>query len=863
MVGAETERQWAYSGLHLVLSALVGSLDPGEQQELEPKAEDLLDSLTEEANAYDVARRLQALIGRVSSPVLLSVDDAHLLDARSQEVLGFVARRLRSVPLAMILAADRSGDVAPFNGLATVGLDELSPSEAVRLVQRAGGSQMSPRVAAAIAGRVGGNPGALLDVVSRIPAEQRTGQMPLERHLPRSPVLEAPLREELGRLEAAQRHALLVVAANEDRKLAPVLNALREHGEGLLAWLMNEHLTEIDGEFGLQRPVVPSVVWHAASLAERSRAHEALAAAYDGRDSEQQLWHLAQLRHDEDDERAAELRRAADHALARGELDRALAFAREAVRLTARDSERVERLLLAGRLALFAGSFQEVIGVAQERFRLDTSVQQRADLALLEARARNMLDGDVAAGLITRHVEELADVDPNRAARMNLFAVFAYAARMEQAEADRFLTVAERYAGHFDDATHLMYRRASAWLASISGDLSRALDLLDDTAGPEDIFAEAEQRIYRATVLLRAERFDTARRLLRGIIRDVRLRESPLLMSAAHAALTVLEAKAGHLVTARDAGNEGRRLGAGGIWRAILPASMVRTYALLGEEELAWACHRDAVERARRHSDGWTTALLQFEAGGLLLAQGRFDEAIATLERARRFALEHVDPSLLPVEPDYIEACVRAGDLRRAEIALTEFEERVMKTPTVWAQHALARCRALVAEGDESIGLFKVALETVTEALSPVELAKTTLCLGERLRRLRQRLEAAGWLRRAKVLAQECAAVALVDLAEQELRASGRYSSGRGDTWDAHVEGLTPAERRVADLVAAGKRNREIAADLFVSVRTVEAHLSRMYRKIGVRSRSELASLVTSTNDDHLDDESAPGEPAS
>ncbi|NEE03296.1 LuxR C-terminal-related transcriptional regulator [Phytoactinopolyspora halotolerans] len=860
VVGAESERAWAYSGLHLVLSGVIGALDVERLRQMAPRVDALLARLNDQSASYDVARQVQGLIAGVDTPMLLTVDDAHLLDVWSQEVLGFVARRLRSVPVLMLVTADGSEDMAPFNGLAAVTLDDLSPSDAIRLIHRAVGPHVSSRAAESIVERVGGNPGALLDVVHRIPHDQLTGSVPLDRHLPRSPVLLAHRRHELDGLEPAQRHALLLAEASEDRTLAPVLSALREHGETLATWLLDEHVVEADGDhYALRRPVTASVVWQEATFSERSRAHQALAAAYGERDPDQRLWHLAQLLHHGDAEHAADLQHAAERAVVRGELARALSFAREAVRLTDEVSARVERLLLLGRLCLLSGCFGEVIGIAQERFRLDTTAPQRADLALLEARARCLLDGDVAAGLITRHAEELADDDPNRAARLNLFAVSAYARRLEQAEADRFLAVAERYAAYFDGATHRMYRRASACLASISGDLGRALDLIDDDMVASDVFSEAEQRICRAWVLTRAERFDAARSLLVAVTRDRRLRDSPLLMGEAYAALAVLETHAGRPVAARDAGTQGRRLGAGGVSSAVLSAHMVRTHALLGDEEAAWERHREAAERARRHSDGWITAALQAEAGSVLLLAGRYEESVATLERARRVALEHSDPSILAVEPDYIEACVHAGDLDRAEDALAEYEGRVLKTPTVWAQHTLARCRALVAEGEESVELFKVALETGVEDTSPVEVARTMLCLGDRLRRMRHRAESAGWLRRARVLAQECGAAALAELADRELYASGHHSSPSEVTWDAYEDRLTPAERRVSELVAAGRRNREIATDLYVSVRTVEAHLSRIYRKVGVRSRAELASLVSMARDE-LDDRRRPGD---
>ncbi|TDD67433.1 helix-turn-helix transcriptional regulator [Jiangella aurantiaca] len=845
VVAADSERGWPFSGLHLVLSAVVGSLEPEQQRQAARLVDDLTTQLDQTASAYEIAVQVQPVISRVRRPLVIVIDDAHLLDPQSLEVLGFVARRVGTSPLVFLVVVDTAERVPPLLGLPLIRLGELPPTDATELVRRAAGSHTLHSVAARIAARVGGNPRALLDVVGRVPDVQLLGQVELDRHLPHSPVLQALQLPELGSLTDDQRFALLVATGSEDHRLTPLLNALGSPDAPHIAWLFAEHLNRSDGTFTLKRPAVRSIIWQAATMAERDAAHQALAAAYEDSDPGWQLWHLAQTRHDHDDELAKRLERVAAESLVRGEVERSLAFAREAVRLTSKSSERVGRLLQAGRFAVLAGRLDEAVHIARERFRLDTTPEQRADFALLEVRARNLLDGEVATGLVSRHVEEVAPIDPTRAAALDLAAAHGLAGRMEQAEAARFLALAERFSDDFDAATRATHRRTAALLASVSGELDRAVELVEaDAAGAEDLFGEAETNLLHATVLVRAERYGQARRLLRAVTSG-QFGDSPLLLRAALAGLVQLELRAGRLREAVEAAAAWDRVDADSAHRALVPAYMIRANAYLGEDEAAWERRRQSIEGSRRHGDSWATAVMQAETGAFLLLLGRFDEAMSVLDHARRQALEHSDPSILAVEPDYIEACVRSGELGRARAALAEFELRAERVPTAWARHTVARCRALASEGEDALTLFREAVETATDAVSPVEQARTLLCFGERLRRLGRRTDARSWLQRTVVLAQESGAIALAGRAGQELGAAGGPVAPT-----TRLADLTDAEQRIATLVASGRRNREIAAELFVSVRTVEAHLGRIFRKLGIRSRTELTGIVVAGLDD-------------
>ncbi|WP_166354400.1 helix-turn-helix transcriptional regulator [Phytoactinopolyspora limicola] len=836
------EQEWPYSGLHLVLSGISAVIDSHLHDALMTELRELSVGLGDHTSAHQVSMRLLSVFGQVSRPMYVVVDDAHRLDSSSQQVLGFVARRLGSVPVAMVFGADLSTKPVPFEALTSLYLGGLSEPGARTLLENAAGAPLPARVTRQIVAEVGGHPQALLDVVDRIPADQLTGRVELDVYLPDSPVVRRLCLPELDHLGEAERRVLLVAAASQDRRLAPLLDALREQDEAVVKWMIDHYLVSADGTFTFRRPAIASVMWRAATHSQQLWAHEALARAYRTSGDDQWLWHSAQTSPGVAEELAGALYAAAGASARAAKLEQARAWARQAVRLTPPGKRRAERLLFAGQLALLAGYFDEAVRLARERFSEPMTAQQRGDLALLEIRARQLVDGEVPSGVVTRHAEELAGTDPSRAAQLNLAAALGFARRLESAEAGRFLTLAQQ-AENVDTTTAGMLRYTEAAVASLRGEHDMSIKLIEGAEPLGDTFAEAERHLTHVTVLVRAGAYAEARQLLTGLVHDPILGASALVTGWAYAVRTLLEIRAGDMNAAGTAAKAWENAGATGLSNAVVPACMIRVHALLGETELAWAARRRALDRARRHGDSWVNALVAAETGALLLTLGRVGEAVATLGAARCYAVEHPDPAMFATEPDYIEACVRNGEHERAVAALEVFEERVIAVPTAWAHHTLARCAALVSAPEPSVPLFEEAITTPADGVSPVELARTMICLGERLRRLGHRIDAGRWLRQAMAVAESIGATALVAHAQEEIRATGQ-----GPVVDvATISGLTRAERRVAALVAAGRRNREIAAELYVSVRTVETHLGRIYRKTGIGSRAELASLAAET----------------
>lgn len=288
VTAAETERGWRYSGLHLVVSAVVGSYPPGPRAAIEPVVQEFLGTLEESADPYDVAVRLQALDPPETPLTMAFVDDAHLLDDGSQAVLGFVARRLRATPAVLVLAADESEHASVVDGLATIRLAELAEDEAIELVTSAYDDVVGP-VAHDIVAAIGGNPGALREVTGQVPASQRRGYAALDQPLPSSPELRTIVSPDLDLLDDPHRHALLTASISEDGLLGPVMSALQDEGPEVVRWLTRTQLEVTGDAFRLSQPAVASAVWWASGVAERAAAHAAMAAGYADHGSEQAL----------------------------------------------------------------------------------------------------------------------------------------------------------------------------------------------------------------------------------------------------------------------------------------------------------------------------------------------------------------------------------------------------------------------------------------------------------------------------------------------------------------------------------------------------------------------------------------------
>jgi DNA-binding CsgD family transcriptional regulator len=346
-------------------------------------------------------------------------------------------------------------------------------------------------------------------------------------------------------------------------------------------------------------------------------------------------------------------------------------------------------------------------------------------------------------------------------------------------------------------------------------------------------------------VLIWLEEYAKARDVLVRLIEAARAKSAPTYLPYTLTGLAELEFRNGAWPTAQANVSEAVRLAE----ETAQPAALGFALATLARIEAAQGREDDCRGHVRRASELAAIGVRAIQtfadsACGLLeLGLGRCEEAVARLEPIAQATLESglAEPAVIQWAPDLIEAYVRCGRTGEARAAVTRFEQEARASGGHWALAAAARCKGLLADADVFERDFAEALSLHGQTPMPFERARTQLCFGERLRRSRRRTEGRVQLRASLEGFERLGAASWIERARSELRASGESLRRRSSTGR---EELTPQELQVAQFVARGDTNREVGAALFLSPKTVESHLSHIYRKLGVRSRTELAALL-------------------
>jgi DNA-binding CsgD family transcriptional regulator len=849
--GIETEAQLPYAALGELAGPLLGAL----ADLPEPQAAALSSALALGPGGPAINERLATFAGFVSllragardRPVLVIVDDAHWLDRPSAECLGYAARRLGDAGAAMLMAA-RSGEAPPIGDADELAIGGLQRAAALELLADAG---LAEPVAETVLGLSLGNPLALRELPSLLSDEQRRGLLPIDP----PPAPGGALGEALERrVTAAGPDAgalLLVAAASPDRALVPVIAAARELGvaDRALDRCEEGKLLELDGEeFRLAHPLLRGVVYGAASASERRGVHRAL-AAHSPPDA--RAWHLAAAAVGPDEEAAAELELAAERAAGRGAHSAAADALERASGLSAEATPRSGRLYGAGLAAAMAGDYERGAALLERAADTeDPGMRVRAQHLL----GMVTLNGGIRDGLenhrmLTAEADRIAATDPEMAAVMH-------------ADAGVTATVVG-----LCDLVLGSAERAQACLPNVATETTRCRvhSILGMGLALKGRTAEAARELDRAGALLaqvepvsaaaQSISFSLMARLCTGD--ELRLREETRALAAnarESRSLGILpwfqlqaadaDYRLGHWDEAeREARDAVENAEVSGQLGPLAVALIVRgrIHAARGREELAREDARRGVDIVApvgfASTRLWSAGCLGF----LELALGRAPEAIAELEQAQAFAslagLE--DPVIVPWAPDLVEAYVRCGREAEAARVAELLDAQAERSSTPLALALAARCRGLVA-GDSFEAEFDRALELHPAAGLPLEHARTLLAFGSRLHRARRRVAARDCLRAALAIFDRLGAGPWIKQANDELRAAGAIRRRRFDDSDR----LTAQEVRVARAVARGGTNREVAAELFLSPKTISFHLGRVYRKLDIHSRAELATLV-------------------
>jgi DNA-binding CsgD family transcriptional regulator len=852
-VGVESEMELAFASLHQLCGPMLDRLErlPAPQR----RSLEIVFGLSDGAapDRFLVGLAVLSLFSEVADEraLLCVVDDAQWLDQASALTLAFVARRLLAEPVGIVFAARER--VAELQHLSELEVHGLRSSDAGALLSSAVRFKLDAQVRDRIIAETRGNPLALMELPQGLTATQLAGgfglfgAQDLSRHIQESFV------RQLQALSDEARRLLLVAAAEplgdplllwraaERLGIAPA-SAQEAEAQGLLV---------IDERVRFRHPLARSAVYRSAAPPERRNAHGALAEATDpDADPDRRAWHRAEAAVGVDEAVAGDLERSADRAQARGGAAAAAAFLARAAELTPDPAERGSRALAAAQAKFDAAASDaalELLATAElapldelQRARLE---RLRAEIVFARTRGRD------APALLLDAARRLEPLDAAMARETHLEAV-----------------AAAMFAGRLGEGPSVREAAEAAQGAPAAPQPPRAIDLLLD--GLATKFTEG----YSAGVPPVRKALDSFCRVDGMTARDVRW-----LWLACRLAQDLWDDELWQVLATRGV-RFARETGALGVlpiaatYRASLhvhagvfgaAASLIDEadaitqatgmaplkYASLmlaawrGDEADGFELIETGRAEATARGEGMGLGVVDWAAALLYNGRGRHAEALTAAQRG----CEHDDVGLFSWSlVELIEAGARSGATDIASLALERLSERTRASGTDWALGIEAGSRALLCEGREAETHHREAIERLARCRGVVHLARARLRYGEWLRRENRRVDARGQLRAAHDQFDRMGADAFAERARGELLATGETAPRRTvETRDV----LTPQEAQIARMASERHTNPEIGAKLFISPRTVEYHLRKVFTKLDVSSRKELRSALAAMSD--------------
>ncbi|HEX8122841.1 MAG TPA: AAA family ATPase [Solirubrobacteraceae bacterium] len=846
--GVESEMELAFAGLHQLCAPFLDRVERLPEPQREALATAFGMRGGDAPDRFLVGLAVLSLLCDVAEerPLVCVVDDAQWLDRASAQALSFLARRLQAEPLGLVFAVRESGGERELPGLPELVLGGLADDEARALLDSVVTGPLDEGVRNRFVAETRGNPLALLELPRGMAHEELAGGFGLPGAAPLPSRIEESFRRRLAPLPEATRKLMLVAAAEPVGDPLLVWRAAERLGVGVGAGApaAEARLLELGVQVRFRHPLVRSAVNRGASPEERQAAHRALAEATDPEtDPDRRAWHRAQATPGLDEDVAAELERSADRARARGGMAAAAAFHERAAELTPDPARRAHRALAAAQGKHDAGAPDAALQLLAMAESGPLSELDRARAELLRARiAFAVTRGRDAPPLLLKAARRLEPLDATLARETYLDAYAAAFSAGRLAEEGGVREVAE------------------AVLAADrpSRGAPRAADLLLEGVAvlTTEGYPAGAPALHRALAAFRDEPMaeeDALRwlwlacRVARAVCDDVSLDE----LSERQVRLA---RRAGALALLPSALNErfGVQLVTGNLMDATATlaeadAVIEATHSRLNPGAAIWLAvwrRREAevdalIEAARQdvlqRGEGLWITDTEWTRSILLLGLGRYQDALAAADRAAERPSEAGLSTWASAE--LIEAAVRSGNAERAVEPLRRLEENARACGTDWALGLAARAGCLLAEGEEAERLHRESVERLGRTRIRVAHARAHLLYGEWLRREGRRVDAREQLRTAHRMFVGMGNEAWGERARRELVATGETARKRtADTLDD----LTPQEVQIARLAAEGHTNPEIGAQLFISPRTVEWHLHKVFSKLDISSRRQL-----------------------
>jgi DNA-binding CsgD family transcriptional regulator len=854
VTGVEAETQLGYAALHRLLLPFWAAIErlPKPQRDALHSTFGLIGGPP--ADRFLVALSVLTLLADAASlaPLLCVIDDVQWLDPESAIVLGFVARRLQAERVVMLFAAREVGEVgSALSGIPELEIGGLSKADAAELLAQITRTQLNPGVESRLFAESRGNPLALIELAAELTSAQLVGAVALPDPLP---AVDA-LLEVFGRRHRRLSHdarLLLAVAAAEPTASGPIVwrAAERLGVDPDLAERDTAAMVSLRPDIQFRHPLARSVAYHGIPTSERRLVHRALAEVTDAAvHPDRAAWHMAMAADGPDDAVATQLELAAERTSERGGYAATATFLTRAAEYSADEHLRIGRLLAAAEAELTAGSPARASALLDGARR--GSVKPPPGPVLRLAGQISLATGRLtdAPSQLLSAAQTLMQADASLGREILLYAMGAanYAGRDA---VRRWCTVAAEIlpgASAAAPASTIVDLLLFGFLHWFAGEYEQAAPLLrsvitrlrDEDSDERARLSWMEMGCFAASELLD----DEARTALADEFARLARRRGAL--TALPMALTFVgeaAARAGRFDQADAAHAEGREISAAtgnpGISGKASPQGMLLlVWRDHGEEARAAGAEimADMAERGVGAGVSYVHTWLAVLEVGL----GNYREALDHAKQAYRedslgtgcFAL-----------PELVEAACRCGEPDVARQALDRLSARARAGGAPWGLGLLARSHALLADDGRAEGLYREAIGLFGSTRAGTDLARAHLVYGEWLRRQRRRRDAREHLRTAYDMLTGMGADGFAKRARAELAATGEHARKR----DAGpTPTLTPQEAQVARLIAGGQSNRDVAAQLFISPATVEYHLRKVYQKLGVTSRTQLARTLT------------------
>jgi DNA-binding CsgD family transcriptional regulator len=836
--GVESEMELAYSGLHQLCAPMLEHLDRLPVPQRDALATVLGRSAGPPPDRFLVGLAALTLLAEVADrqPLVCIVDDAQWLDHASEQIVGFVGRRLLAERIALVCAVRTGIGENILAGLPELSIEGLGDSDARALLLENVHGPLDAAVCDQIVTESHGNPLALLELPRTWNAADLAGGFGLPDSRPVAGRIEQSYVRRLLQLPSDTQ--LLVLAAAAEPLGDPVLlhRAAETLGVDMAAAdpAVDAGLLEVGGRVEFAHPLVRSAAYRSAPADDRHRVHRALAEATDAEtDPDRRAWHRARATPGPGEEVAAELERSAGRAQARGGLAAAAAFLQRAVALTVDPARRAERALAAAQASLEAGKFDAALGLVATAQAGPLDEFQCARVDLLRGRVAfdsgNDSDAPVLLLEAARRLEPF-DLELARETYLTAWGAAVFAGGgvlLEICRAARALPPPRGAPSPVDlllDGLALLTTEGHA--AAISS-LQGAAKALADSPVEDVLRLGWAARAASALVWDFEGMLEISARQVQLVREAGALAELPLYL----AQLGIARAWMGDFAGAESLVAESSSVAAATGSRFV-PYTLLRLRALQGRAAEAPAAIASGIEQDDPDAH-WAAAVLH---NGL----GRYEEAASA---ARQAASKTFDPwPSMWVLPELVEAAVRAGDGELARDALERLSRTTQPSGTDWALGIEARCRALLSHGATAAELYREATDRLSATRLRPDLARAYLLYGEWLRREGRRLDAREQLSTAHDMFEAIGMEAFAERARRELLATGQKARQRSDeTRDR----LTPQEEQIARLAREGFSNPEIGAQLFISARTVEWHLRKVFAKLDISSRRQLREALS------------------